>query len=62
MLIGDSDFVSNDILYQIPNGQFLLMNAVNWLAEEETLIAIGPKTRSSQRIFEMFASACKVSS
>ncbi len=44
VLVGDSDFVTNGVLQQIPNGQFLLLNAVNWLAEEEDLIAIGPKT------------------
>ena len=44
VLIGDSDMARNDILAQIPNGQYLLLNAVNWLAEEEALIAIGPKT------------------
>jgi ABC-type uncharacterized transport system involved in gliding motility auxiliary subunit len=44
VLIGDSDLARNDVLDQIPNGQFLLLNAVNWLAEEEALIAIGPKT------------------
>ena len=44
VLVGDSDFVTNGVLQQIPNGQYLLLNAVNWLAEEEDLIAIGPKT------------------
>jgi ABC-type uncharacterized transport system involved in gliding motility auxiliary subunit len=44
VLIGDSDLARNDVLAQIPNGQYLLLNAVNWLAEEEALIAIGPKT------------------
>ena len=44
VLIGDSDLARNDVLAQIPNGQYLLLNAINWLAEEETLIAIGPKT------------------
>jgi len=43
VLIGDSDLAANDVLSQIPNGRFLLLNAVNWLAEEEELIAIGPK-------------------
>jgi len=43
VLVGDSDFLINDVLTQIPNGQFLFLNAVNWLAEEESLIAIGPK-------------------
>lgn len=49
-LIGDSDFVDNGVLRQIPNGQFLLVNAVNWLAEEEALIAIGPKTNVPRSI------------
>jgi hypothetical protein len=44
VLIGDSDLARNAVLDQIPNGQYLLLNAVNWLAEEEALIAIGPKT------------------
>ena len=50
VLIGDSDFLVNSILRQIPNGQFLLLNAVNWLAEEESLIAIGPKTNLPRRV------------
>ena len=50
VLIGDSDLVRNDVLQQIPNGQYLVLNAINWLAEEESLIAIGPKTRIPQTI------------
>jgi ABC-type uncharacterized transport system involved in gliding motility auxiliary subunit len=50
VLVGDSDFVMNDILAQIPNGQFLFLNAVNWLAEEEALVAIGPKTNVPRSI------------
>jgi len=38
------------VLRQIPNGQFLFLNAVNWLAEEESLIAIGPKTNVPRNI------------
>ena len=49
-MIGDSDLARNDVLDQIPNGQYLLLNAVNWLAEEEALIAIGPKTQLAQTI------------
>jgi ABC-type uncharacterized transport system involved in gliding motility auxiliary subunit len=50
VLIGDSDFLINDVLTQIPNGQFLFLNAVNWLAEEESLIAIGPKANVPRSI------------
>jgi len=49
-LIGDSDLARNDVLQKIPNGQYLVLNAINWLVEEESLIAIGPKTRVPQTI------------
>jgi len=46
VVIGDSDFVSNGVLQSV-QGAFgntdLFLNAVNWLAEEETLISIRPK-------------------
>jgi ABC-type uncharacterized transport system involved in gliding motility auxiliary subunit len=51
VLIGDADFVANEVLNQIPNGQFLILNAVNWLAEEEALIAIAPKTNIPRNIY-----------
>jgi ABC-type uncharacterized transport system involved in gliding motility auxiliary subunit len=50
VLVGDSDFVANDVLSQIPNGQYLVLNAVNWLTEEQELIAIGPKSYQSPTI------------
>lgn len=51
VLIGDTDLGSNGVLQQIPNGQFLLLNAVNWLTEEEALIAIGPKSNVPRSIY-----------
>ena len=51
VLIGDTDLCSNDILNQIPNGRFLFLNAVNWLAEEESLIAIGPKVNVPRNVY-----------
>jgi ABC-type uncharacterized transport system involved in gliding motility auxiliary subunit len=50
VLVGDSDLATNAVLQQIPNGQYLLLNAVNWLAEEEELIAIGPKANVPRTI------------
>jgi ABC-type uncharacterized transport system involved in gliding motility auxiliary subunit len=50
VLVGDADLALNDVLAQIPNGQFLVLNAVNWLAEQESLIAIGPKTNVPRSI------------
>ncbi|MFB0535159.1 MAG: GldG family protein [Anaerolineae bacterium] len=52
VILGDSDLVSNSILTSIRgtgNIDFVL-NAVNWLAEEEELIAIGPKTPQQRPI------------
>jgi ABC-type uncharacterized transport system involved in gliding motility auxiliary subunit len=50
VLVGDADYVVNSVLAQIPNGQYLFLNAVNWLAEEEALIAIGPKSNVPRSI------------
>nr|HID14654.1 hypothetical protein [Anaerolineae bacterium] len=50
VLIGDSDFASNEYVGSLGNG-VLFLNAVNWLAEEESLIAIGPKTTQPRYVF-----------
>jgi ABC-type uncharacterized transport system involved in gliding motility auxiliary subunit len=46
VVFGDADFVSNNILSSV-RGAFgnadLFRNSINWLAEEEALIAIAPK-------------------
>jgi ABC-type uncharacterized transport system involved in gliding motility auxiliary subunit len=42
VLVGDSDFASNGLV-EIPGNIPLFTNSINWLAEEESLIAIGPK-------------------
>jgi ABC-type uncharacterized transport system involved in gliding motility auxiliary subunit len=47
VLIGDSDFASNATA-DIPGNGVLFLNAVNWLSEEEQLIAIGPKDAGGQ--------------
>ncbi len=51
VLIGDSDLISDQVIAQVPNGQMLLLNAINWLAEEENLIAIGPKTNAARQVY-----------
>ena len=50
VLIGDSDFASNEFATEEGNG-WLLLNAINWLAEEESLIAIGPKGTQPRQVF-----------
>jgi ABC-type uncharacterized transport system involved in gliding motility auxiliary subunit len=49
VLIGDSDFASNATA-DIPGNGVLFLNAINWLAEEEQLIAIGPKNSQGQPV------------
>lgn len=48
-VFGDSDFITNRYYYLSGNGNFFL-NTVNWLTEEEDLIAIQPKTSSPHTI------------
>jgi len=50
VLIGDSDFASDEFVGGLGNG-VLFLNAINWLAEEESLIAIGPKGTQPRQVF-----------
>jgi ABC-type uncharacterized transport system involved in gliding motility auxiliary subunit len=45
--VGDSIFVTNQVLDNLSNGLFLL-NAVNWLAEEEQLVATTSRPNPSR--------------
>lgn len=47
--IGDSDFASNAAI-RITGNQDLFLNTVNWLAQQENLIAIRPKDPEDRRI------------
>jgi ABC-type uncharacterized transport system involved in gliding motility auxiliary subunit len=49
VVLGDSDFASNAAIGISGNGN-LFMNAVNWLTQQENLIAIRPKDPSDQRL------------
>ncbi len=51
VLVGDADLAANGVLAEIPNGQYLVLNAVNWLAEEEALIAIPPKANVPRSLY-----------
>ena len=39
-MLGDSDFVANGFLRQVPTNVNLFVNSINWLAEDEDLISI----------------------
>jgi ABC-type uncharacterized transport system involved in gliding motility auxiliary subunit len=47
--IGDSDFASNGYL-GVEGNRDLFMNAVNWLAQQENLIAIRPREAADRRL------------
>jgi len=49
MVVGDSDFAANEHFQNGGNGD-LFLNAVNWLAEEESLISIRPKPYTFRRL------------
>jgi len=49
VVIGDSDFASNEFFYSLGNSD-LFLNSVNWLAEEEELISIRPKPYAYRRL------------
>jgi ABC-type uncharacterized transport system involved in gliding motility auxiliary subunit len=49
VVIGDSDFAANEALGFEGNAD-LFVNALNWLAEQENLIAIRPKAPDDRRV------------
>lgn len=49
VVIGDSDYASNEAIGQTSNGD-LFFNSVDWLAQDENLISIRPKSAANRRI------------
>ena len=49
VVIGDSDFVTNRVL-GFQRNKDLLLNSINWLAQDEDLISIRPKGPMSRRV------------
>jgi ABC-type uncharacterized transport system involved in gliding motility auxiliary subunit len=49
VVIGDSDFASNGAIGEASNGD-LLFNTIDWLAQDENLISIRPKSATNRRI------------
>ena len=48
-MFGDSDFAANGSL-GIQGNRDLVLNAINWLAEQENLISIRPREPEDRRI------------
>jgi ABC-type uncharacterized transport system involved in gliding motility auxiliary subunit len=49
VVIGDSDFASNQAIGQVRNAD-LFYNTINWLAQDENLISIRPKSATNRRV------------
>jgi ABC-type uncharacterized transport system involved in gliding motility auxiliary subunit len=49
VVIGDSDFASNQAVGQASNGD-LFYNTIDWLAQDENLISIRPKAPTSRQV------------
>jgi ABC-type uncharacterized transport system involved in gliding motility auxiliary subunit len=49
VVIGDSDYATNPMIGMQHNGD-LFYNAINWLAEDENLISIRPKSMTNRRV------------
>jgi ABC-type uncharacterized transport system involved in gliding motility auxiliary subunit len=49
VVIGDSDFASNQAIGSASNGD-LFFNTIDWLAQDENLISIRPKSPTNRRI------------
>lgn len=49
VVIGDSDFATNRAINFQRNGD-LFMNSINWLAQDEDLISIRPKSQTNRRV------------
>ncbi len=49
VVIGDSDFAANQAFRVSRNGD-LFMNSINWLAQDEDLISIRPKTATNRSV------------
>jgi ABC-type uncharacterized transport system involved in gliding motility auxiliary subunit len=54
ILFGDSDFASNGAITSVGNAD-LFLNSVNWLAEEEELIAIRPRPPEMRQLLLSYA-------
>ncbi|MGH9745893.1 MAG: GldG family protein [Candidatus Acidiferrales bacterium] len=49
VVIGDSDFAANQAINQARNGD-LFYNTIDWLAQDESLISIRPKSAANRRV------------
>lgn len=49
VVIGDSDFASNNYVRLAGNGD-LILNTINWLAQDEDLISIRPKSMTNRSV------------
>ena len=51
VVVGDSDFITNELASAPVLNADLFLNMVNWVAQDEDLIAIRPREPEDRRIF-----------
>jgi ABC-type uncharacterized transport system involved in gliding motility auxiliary subunit len=51
VVVGDSDFITNELASAPVLNSDLFLNMVNWVAEDEDLIAVRPRQPEDRRIF-----------
>jgi ABC-type uncharacterized transport system involved in gliding motility auxiliary subunit len=51
VVVGDSDFITNELASAPVLNADLFLNMVNWVAEDEDLISIRPREAEDRRIF-----------
>ena len=51
VVVGDSDFIANNLALAPVGNADLFINMINWVAQDEDLIAIRPRAASDRRVF-----------
>lgn len=55
VVIGDADFAADDTVRQAPEGGVLILNSIDWLAQDEALAGIRAKTGAQRQLrFDSF--------
>jgi ABC-type uncharacterized transport system involved in gliding motility auxiliary subunit len=51
VVVGDSDFIVNNLIQAPIGNRDLFLNMVNWVAEDEDLISVRPREAEDRRVF-----------
>jgi ABC-type uncharacterized transport system involved in gliding motility auxiliary subunit len=51
VVVGDSDFIVNNLIQAPIGNRDLFLNMVSWVAEDEDLISVRPREAEDRRVF-----------